>query len=148
MTATTKGPERTEHMVKVLRQWQAIERESINTMAEITETTENSFIRMIMEIIRHDSLMHHRVQQFLIDSVTRENVNVSREDVAEIWERIEAHDKVERKTIEMAKALKEEAISPIHKQLLDYLLTDESKHDSLIGQLEEMKKDMTRASGA
>ena len=148
MTATAKGSERVENMVNVLRQWQGIERQAINDMAEIQENTKNPLIRMIMEIIRHDSLMHHRVQQFLIDSVTESNVNVTREDVAEIWERIEAHDKVEKKTIELAQELRETAISPVHKQLLDYLLTDEKKHDSLIGQLEEIKKDMSRASGA
>jgi hypothetical protein len=91
--------------------------------------------------------MHHRVQQFLIDSVTEKDVTLSRDDVAEIWDKIEAHDRVEKKTIELAQGLKEEAISPVHKQLLDYLLTDESKHDTLLGQLEEVKKDMTRASG-
>jgi rubrerythrin len=144
---TTKGPERIQNMVKVLRQWQGIERQAMNDMAEIMETTKNPLIRMIMEIIRHDSLMHHRVQQFLIDSVTEKDVTLSRDDVAEIWDKIEAHDRVEKKTIELAQGLKEEAISPVHKQLLDYLLTDESKHDTLLGQLEEVKKDMTRASG-
>lgn len=144
---TTKGPERVENMVKVLRQWQGIERQAMNDMAEIMETAKNPLIRMVMEIIRHDSLMHHRVQQFLIDSVTEKDVTLSREDVAEIWEKIEAHDKVEKKTIELARSLRDEAISPVHKQLLDYLLTDESKHDTLLGQLEEVKKDMTRASG-
>ena len=148
MTTKTKGPERVENMVRVLRQWQGIERQSINDMAEIVEQTKNPLIRMIMEIIRHDSLMHHRVQQFLIDSVTEKNITLSREDVGEIWEKIEAHDKVEKKTIELAKELREEAISPVHKQLLNYLLTDESKHDSLLEQLEEVKRDMTRASGA
>lgn len=142
------GPERVQNMVKVLQQWQAIERQSMDDTAAIMEETHNPFIRMIMEIIRHDSLMHHRVQQFLVDSVTREDVTVTREDVAEVWEKIEAHDKMERKTIEMAQELRKNAWSPIHKQLLDYLLTDEKKHDELLIQLEGMKKDLTRASGA
>ena len=34
-----------------------------------------------------------------------------------------------------------------HKQLLDYLLTDESKHDTLLEQLEQVKLGMSRASG-
>ena len=147
-TATKKGPERVENMVKVLRQWQSIERQSISDVAEIQEKTSNPLIRMLMEIIRHDSLMHHRVQQFLVDSVTEQNVTVTREDVAEIWDRIEAHDKVERKTIELAKTLRDEAWSPVHKQLLNYLLADEEKHDTLLTQLAEVKKDMSRASGA
>jgi rubrerythrin len=134
-------------MVKVLRTWQSLERQAINEMAEVIEQTDNPLIRLIMEIIRHDSLMHHRVQQFLIDTVTRKEVSISREEVAEIWDRIEEHDKVEKRTIQMAEELRDEAWSPVHKQLLDYLLSDEKKHDSLLLQLEEVKKGMSRASG-
>lgn len=148
MNATSKGPERIENMVRVLRQWQGIERQAISDTASIMEQTKNPFIRIIMEIIRHDSLMHHRVQQFLLDSVTSKDVALTREDVAEIWDKIKAHDAVEKKTIELAKEVREQAWSPIHKQLLDYLLTDEEKHDSLLQQLEQVNKDMTRASGA
>ena len=146
--ATSNGSERVENLVNTLRQWQAIERESISTTKEIIEQTKSPLVRLMMEIISHDSLMHHRVQQFLIDGVTESNVTVTRDDLAQVWEKIEEHDKVERKTIELAKQLMKESWSPVHKRLLDYLITDEQKHDALIGQLEDLKKDMTRASGA
>ncbi len=143
----TKGPERAQEMVDVLKRWQSLERQAMSDTAEIIEETKSPLVTIIMEIIRHDSLMHHRVQQFLIDTLTTTNVAVSRDDVATIWEKIEAHDKVEKQTIEMAKELREKAWSPIHKQLLDYLFTDESKHDSLLVQLDEVKKGMSQASG-
>jgi len=145
--ADPKSPERAKEMVEVLRRWQSLDRQTMSTTGEILEQTQSPLIRIIMGIIRHDSLMHHRVQQFLIESLTLKDVAVSREDVAEIWEKIEAHDKMERTTIELATQLKEKAWSPVHKQLLSYLLTDESKHDSLLVQLNEIKKDMSRASG-
>ena len=145
--AKEKGPERIKNMVEVLRTWQGLERDALNTTAEVIENTENPLIRMIMEIIRHDSLMHHRVQQFLIDSVTRENVVVTREDVAAIWEQVEKHDATEKATIKLAEELREKAFSPVHKQLLDYLLTDEKKHDSLLGALNEIKVGMSKSSG-
>jgi hypothetical protein len=137
-----------DEMVDVLRQWQGLERQAMNDTAEIMEKSASPFIRVIMEIIRHDSLMHHRVQQFLIDSVTKDSVSVTREDITEVWEQLEAHDRQERKTIEMATALRKKAWSPVHKILLDYLLKEEGKHDSLIAQLDEFKKDLSRSSGA
>jgi hypothetical protein len=145
--ANTPGPEKVKHMVDVLRKWQGLERKAMDDTAVIIEETKNPLVRMVMSIIRHDSLMHHRVQQFLIDSVTEADVPVSREDIAKIWEKIEEHDRVEKKTIELAEELREQAWSPVHKQLLGYLLQDEKKHDSLIGQLEEVKKGMSQASG-
>lgn len=139
---------RVEDMIKVLRQWQAVEREAMIATAEISERTESTLIRLIMEIIRYDSHMHHRVQQFLIDSVTKEATAVTREDVVAIWESIEEHDEVEKRTIVMAEKLKKDAWSPVHKLLLEYLLRSESLHDSLLEQLGEFKADMSRSSGA
>ena len=142
-----KGAEKAEHMVAVLREWQGIERQAVNDMGEIMEKTASPLIRVIMEIIRHDSLMHHRIQQFLIDGITVAAPTVTREDVAEIWTMVEEHDKAEKKTIELAKGLLEDAWTPIQKQLLDYLLRDETKHDALLMQLEDVKRGMSRASG-
>lgn len=140
--AEAKGPERVKEMVDALKQWQAIERKSMEQTAEIMENTDNAMIRLVMEIIRHDSLMHHRVQQFLVDTVTRESVPLKPEDLAEIWEKIEAHDATEREVINIATKLKEKAWSPLHKVLLEYLLVDEQKHDKLLEQLGEVKKGM------
>jgi hypothetical protein len=134
-------------MVKVLRQWQRIERQAMEDMNQIIEESKNPLVRMIMEIIRHDSLMHHRVQQFMIDSLTDEALAVSREDVAAIWEKIEKHDAVEKHTIQLAEECRAEAWSPVHKQLFDYLLGDEKKHDTLIDQLRTVKAGMDQASG-
>ena len=120
--ATASGPERVEKMAKVLKNWQTLERQAMDDTAAIIEETENPLVRMIMSIIRHDSLMHHRVQQFLIDSITDADVPVSRDDLANIWDRIEQHDRLEKKTIAMAEELRDEAWTPVHKQLLGYLL--------------------------
>ena len=138
--AAKRGPERVDEMVEGLKKWQSIERKSMEQTAEIMESTANPVIRMIMEIIRQDSMMHHRVQQFMIDSLTREAVSLSPEEISEIWIKIEEHDEMEKDVINMAKELKEKAWSPVHKQLLDYLLTDEAKHDRLLEQLGELKK--------
>ena len=114
--------------------------------AKISATTESPLIRLIMDIIRHDSHMHHRVQQFLIDSMTKTPVKVSPEELAEVWGQIEAHDELERQTIELAKNLKEESTDPVAKVLLDYMLRDEQKHDTILGELEKFKQHMSKLS--
>ncbi len=144
--AKAKGPQRIEKMVELLRSWQGLERDAVNTTAEIMETTDNALIRQIMEIIRNDSVQHHRVQQFIIDHMTRKPVQLTPADLAEIWAKIEAHDEVERKTIELAKELREACTDPVARILLDYLIVDEQKHDTIIGQLEELKRHMSKLS--
>ena len=140
------GPERLAKTVDVLRQWQGIERDAIETTAQIMEKTNNLLIRQIMEIIRNDSVQHHRVQQFLIDSITRTPVTLSPEELAEVWGQLEAHDELERQTIELAKELLEDSTEPVQNILLKYLLVDEQKHDEILGELEEFKKHMAKIS--
>jgi len=140
----SKGAERAVEMEKQLRKWQAIERVSMEQTARIMEESRNPYVRMIMEIIRHDSLMHHRVQQLLIDSIAYEDVPLTHDDLSTIWKSIEAHDAAEKEVIGIAEGLLETAWSPIHKALLSYLLTDEKKHDEVLEQLNEIKKDLAR----
>ncbi len=135
----SKGPERIEHTVAVLRHWQQLERQAIETTAELMEKTANPLIRLFMEIIRNDSVQHHRVQQFLIDSLTTTPVQLTPEELAEIWDAIEQHEEVERETIDLAKKLKEDCRFFVQRALLDYLITDEEKHDHLLKQLEAFK---------
>ena len=124
--------ERVSTMLEGLRNWQAIERKAMDQTAEIMEQTDNPFIRLIMEVIRHDSLMHHRVQQVLVDSLTKQSPALTHEDIAAVWSSIEAHDATEHEVIGIAKMLRKQAWTPIQRQLLDYLITDEEKHDRLL----------------
>ena len=137
-----KGQEHIEELVGTLREWQGIERKAIDSCAEIMEKTDNPLIRQIMEIIRNDSVQHHRVQQFIIDSMTKEPVRLTPEELGQVWDEITAHDEVERKTIEIAKKLKEECRFFVQRALLDYLIVDEEKHDKLLQSLEEFKKNL------
>lgn len=138
----SKGPERMQETVETLRHWQALERQAIETMAELMEKTDNPLIRQILEIIRNDSVQHHRVQQFLIDSLTTRPVSLTPEELAEVWDALEAHDEVERETIEIAKRLRDECRFFVQRALLEYLIIDEEKHDHILGQLEEFKKNL------
>jgi hypothetical protein len=140
--AKAKGPERIEKLVSTLRKWQGIERKSIDSCAEIIEKTENPLIRQFMEIIRNDSVQHHRVQQFIIDSLTKEQVKLSPDELAEVWDEITAHDEIEHETIELAKALKDECQFFVQRALLEYLIVDEQKHDQILQSLEDFKRNL------
>jgi hypothetical protein len=137
-----KGQEHIEELVGTLRKWQGIEREAIDNCADIMEKTDNPLIRQMMEIIRNDSVQHHRVQQFIIDSMTKEPVRLTPEELGQVWDEITAHDEVERETIEIAKKLKKECKFFVQRALLDYLITDEEKHDQLLHSLEDFKKSL------
>lgn len=136
------GQPKVDELVDTLRKWQKIERRSIEHTAEIMEKTNNKLIWQIMEILRNDSVQHHRVQQFIIESLTSSPVHLTPEELGEIWKELEEHDEMERETIELAKKLRDECALVVPKHLLDYLIMDEEKHDKLLSQLNEFKKNV------
>ncbi len=136
----SKAQERTDEAVDLLRSWQALERQAIETTAQIMEKTSNKLIWQIMEIIRNDSVQHHRVQGFIIDSLTINPITLTPDELGEVWKEIEEHDEVEREIIDMAKKLRDDCPLIVQKQLIDYLIYDEEKHDKLLTSLGEFKK--------
>jgi hypothetical protein len=138
-----QGKELQENLVQRMKQWQKLETAAVSQTATIMEKTDHPLLRMVAEIIQHDSQMHHRVQQLIIDSMEKAPVAVPVEQLIHIWDAIEDHIRIERKTIEMAtgslEALKGSS-SVVQQYLLQYLLADEQKHDKLLADLDLIKK--------
>lgn len=137
--------EKLEQLAGKMRQWQKIENAAVAQTAKIMDETEHPLIRLVAEIIQRDSNAHHRVQQAVIDSLEKENINVLYEDLEKVWESIDKHIKIERKTIELARQSLEALEGtrfPVQQYLISYLLADEEKHDKLLSDLELIKKRM------
>ncbi len=128
-----------------MEQWMKVEDAAVASTGAIIQQTRNPVIRMVMEIIQRDSLMHYRVQEFIKSTLTRESVSLTPEELAEVWTMIEKHIEIERKTIDTAtaaiEAIKDRKMV-VQEYLLNYLLTDERKHDALLETLATIKKGM------
>jgi len=139
---TTK--ELQEQIKENVLQWQRVEDASIASTASAIGKTRNPIIRIVMEIIQRDSLMHHRVQQMIADSFDG-TISLSPDELGGVWDLIENHIKIEKRTIELAEnalaALKAKKMV-VQEYLLNYLFQDEKKHDTLLDQLEKIKKGM------
>jgi hypothetical protein len=134
-----------EQIVKNMRQWQKIENSSVASTGNVIEATDNPLIRMVMEIIQRDSQFHYRVQDFIADSLETKTVVLSTDELAQVWEMIEQHIKLEEKTVELANealdALKGKKML-VQEYLLNYLLEDENKHNKILENLEKIKAGM------
>jgi len=136
---TTTNP---EELTAVLHNWQALETATISHTTEVIAKTRNPLIRLLMEIIRQDSEMHYRVQEVLLDSIERQAFTLTPEELGEIWDMVEKHADMEKQTIGLAeKALKNCRLF-VQRHLLTYLIEDEKKHDRLLGQLEDFKRNI------
>jgi ribosomal 50S subunit-associated protein YjgA (DUF615 family) len=126
-------------MVTLLKRWQSIEDDSVRNTTEIIKQASNPIIHLIMEIIRQDSVTHRKIQQLIIDNYEKAPIAIDPEELINLWELITEHDEAERKTIELAGYALERAESPVVRMLLEYLIMDERKHDTILNALEKFK---------
>jgi hypothetical protein len=127
-------------LIKVLRDWQKLEDESISHADAAIKKTKNKLVKMTMEMIKHDSQKHRAMQQFLIDSLTKESLVLEPEELASLSEGLNKHLAAEAKTLELAdKALLNSELF-VTRYILSYLIADEQKHHALLSKLNELKR--------
>jgi hypothetical protein len=134
-----------EQIIANMKRWQKIENASVASTGQIIAKTNNPIVRMIMEIIQRDSQFHYRVQEFIADSLESKTVALSPDEVGEVWDMVEKHIELEKKTVQLA----EEALAAlkgkkmlVQEYLLNYLLMDEEKHNKVLAHLESIQKGM------
>jgi hypothetical protein len=141
---TTK--EAQEKIVDNMRKWQKIEDASVASTGLVIAKTANPIIRLIMEIIQQDSQMHYRVQELIADSLSKKAIAVNPEEIGKVWNMIEKHIALEKRTVTLAKsslaAIEGKKGMLVQAYLLEYLLKDEEKHDVILEKLEAIKKGM------
>jgi hypothetical protein len=131
-----KTHELERELVQRMKKWQSVEDASLRMTKEVRARSHNPFVQLVMEIIAHDSAMHKRVQQFIIDSIEKEEVSFEPEDLNEIWDLIEKHADEEREAIALAGEAQKNADDLfVPRYLFAYLREDERKHDFLLDRL-------------
>lgn len=139
--------ERDEKLVEIMKEWQKIEDASIKMTKDIKDKTENPLIHLVMDVIRQDSAHHRRTQQMIIDHFEKESLKMNPDELVEFWDLVEEHDEIEKKTIELAEGALKTTNYPLVGYLIEYLLTDERKHNQLLDEMERIKKGMYPYSG-
>jgi len=142
-----KQKELNENLVKILKQWQHIEDESVKSTSAIIAKTSNPIIRQIMEIIKQDSAMHKKVQQVIIDSFEKEAISLAPEELSDIWSMVEKHIELEKETVRLAEEARKNSNSFMIRYLLGYLMKDEQKHNEILQQMEDIKGGMYPYAG-
>lgn len=135
-----------QSLVSNMRSWQKVEDASVASTGRVTEKTENPLVRLVMEIIQRDSQMHHRVQGWIAETLEGKAVSLTPEDLGNVWEMIEEHIKLEKRTLTLAQesleAIKGSKGMLLQSYLLEYLLEDEKKHNLLLERLAAIQKGM------
>jgi len=142
MKMSEKAAESLQELTETLRHWQEIEDTTVAHTTAIMERTQNPLIRLVMEIIRQDSVTHKKVQQVILDSLEKQAFSLTPEELGEIWEMLEKHLQMEKETIALAEKGMRSCRLFVQRNLLSYLAEDEQKHVRLLGQLQDFKRNL------
>lgn len=132
--------EASKAFLKIIQDWQVLEDDTIRFSEDMLKKSKNPLVRMTMEMIRSDSKKHKTMQQMLIDSITKEAVHLSPDELATISDTLNKHIAAEQKSLELAdEALKHSELF-ITRFILKMLIADETKHHNVLGDLNELKR--------
>jgi hypothetical protein len=99
-----------------------------------------------MVTLNSDSARHRSVQQLIIDSLEKEPVTISTDDMIIVWNLIEKHIELEKKMVSYVQktleSMQGEKALLIQRYLLEYLHEDEKKHETMLNNLRAIKDGM------
>jgi hypothetical protein len=136
-----KAEENSEDLAGIVRDWIELEDRTIASAEELIRKTNNTFVQMRMEMVKHDSGKHKVMLQWILDNLTREATPLTPDDVAPISALLHKHLEVEVRSIDLANSALKKSRLRVVNDILSALLEDETRHHAQILQLdEEVKK--------
>jgi hypothetical protein len=140
MVRKKKSAEESAEFIDSLKEWLKLEDETIKHANSTMKKTKNKLVWMTMEMIKHDSEKHKAMQKMLIDSITKEPLVLTPDDLAALSDTLNKHLAAEAKSLELADVALNNSELFITRYILSYLIADEQKHHSLLGKLNELKR--------
>jgi rubrerythrin len=135
-----KPVEDSEEFINLMKKWQAMEDKTISSAEELMKKTNNSFVKMAMELIKHDSEKHKMLQQMIIDSITKEAIHISPDELDALSDMLNSHMEAEAESLCIAEDAYKNCELFTTRFLLSYLIADEAKHHGLLSQFNELKR--------
>ena len=75
----------------------------------------------------------------IIDSFEKQAISLSPDELGDVWEMVEKHIELEKETIRLAEESRKNSKNFVVRYLLNYLMTDERKHNEILEQMEDVK---------
>lgn len=126
-------------LVKILKEWLALEDQTISIADEFMKKTQNAFIKVTTEMIKRDSEKHKAMLQFAIDGLTKESVNLAPQDLIPLADILDRHLQAEAKSMGLANTALSKNKDKLTGYIISLLLADEVKHHDMLSRLDHIK---------
>jgi len=140
MAKKRTSAEDTDVLIAALEDWMELEDETIKHAEATLKKTKNKLVKMTMEMIKNDSQKHKAMQKLLVDSLAKEALILTPDDLVDLSDGLNKHLAAEAKTLEIADAALNKSRLFVTRYILSYLIADEQKHHALLAKLNELKR--------
>ena len=128
-----------EALAKILQEWYALEDQTIKYSEELMKKSKNSFVKVIMEMIKRDSEKHKAMQQYAINHLIKEATILTPEDLVPLSDVLDKHVKAEAKSMGLANVALTKSKDFFTNFIISALLSDEVKHHEMLTRLDHIK---------
>jgi len=126
-------------LAKVLKEWYDLEDQTIKLAEDLLKKSDNSFVKVIMEMIKRDSEKHKIMQQFAIDHLTKEAFHLTPQELIPLGEVLDKHVQAEAKSMGLATNAITMSRDYFTNFIVSYLMADEIKHHEMLTKLDHIK---------
>ncbi len=120
--------------------WQTIETDNIEQAKKEIPKAKNPLIRMMLQMLKLEAEKRRILQQMIVDSINKEAVNLSPDELQNLSDHLNRHVDIEEKALMIAKEAFEESELAIPRYLLSYLIGDLKKQNSLLKRFDDELK--------
>lgn len=68
---------KSKELVEIIKEWQGLENDTIGLAKVLSNNTENSFVQVMMDIIRHDSVKRRTMLQIALNHMAKDTARLS-----------------------------------------------------------------------
>jgi hypothetical protein len=68
---------KSKELVEIIKEWQSLENDTIGLTKVLSNNTENSFVQVMIDIIRHDSVKRRTMLQIALNHMARDTARLS-----------------------------------------------------------------------
>jgi hypothetical protein len=129
-----------EDILDKIADWQAIESENIERTDKEIPKAKNPLIKTMLQTLRLEAEKRRLLQQMIVDSVKKEAVTLSPDELQNLSAHLNRHMEAEGKAISIAKEALEKSELAIPRYLLSYLIADSRKQNSLLKHFDDELK--------
>jgi hypothetical protein len=145
---TDKLHTRKEDIIGKIVNWQAVEEKSIDYATKEISKTKNPLTRMMLQALKLEAEKRLLIQQMIRDSIEKEAVNLSPDELGELSGHLNRHMETEEEAAVLGKAAFEKSELAVPRYLLSYLIDDLKRHNSLLRQFDDKLKNASIPTSA